>query len=128
MLSRALLLALALSKCPQYLRSTYRQHSTPPVSQHQQYLVSNTLTTRTRTTAELYYTGATGAIATGANAKQAKQPHIVFVLIDDLGFNDFSWRSSDLQWPNVAKLLPDAGTLQALAMRRLCCRDSATDH
>ena len=33
------------------------------------------------------------------------------ILIDDLGFNDFSWRSQDLSaaWPNVNRLAAEAG-------------------
>ena len=43
-------------------------------------------------------------------AATAAQPHIVFILIDDLGFNDFSWRSEDLSaaWPNV-NAMADSG-------------------
>ena len=49
-------------------------------------------------------------IASGAPTKaqqetKAQQPHLVFVLIDDMGFNDF-YTSSDLSaaWSNVGQL------------------------
>eukprot|EP00427_Karlodinium_veneficum_P067443 CAMPEP_0169312760 /NCGR_PEP_ID=MMETSP1017-20121227/4219_1 /TAXON_ID=342587 /ORGANISM="Karlodinium micrum, Strain CCMP2283" /LENGTH=561 /DNA_ID=CAMNT_0009406579 /DNA_START=45 /DNA_END=1730 /DNA_ORIENTATION=+ len=39
----------------------------------------------------------------------AKPPHVVFVLVDDMGFNDF-YNSSDIgaAWPNVKQLARDA--------------------
>lgn len=46
------------------------------------------------------------AVATwAAPTKPSKQPHLVFVLIDDMGFNDF-YSSSDLSaaWPHVASM------------------------
>lgn len=51
-----------------------------------------------------------GTLATMSTAA-VQPPHICFMLVDDLGFNDFSWRSSDLSeaWPNVNAMIPEFG-------------------
>lgn len=38
------------------------------------------------------------------------KPNIVFLLIDDLGFNDVSWHNSDIIMPNL-NALANRGTL-----------------
>uniref|UniRef100_A0A7S0FUS0 Sulfatase N-terminal domain-containing protein n=1 Tax=Pyrodinium bahamense TaxID=73915 RepID=A0A7S0FUS0_9DINO len=45
----------------------------------------------------------------GASGKNTKPPHLIFVLIDDLGFNDF-YHSPDLgvSWPYVNSILKDS--------------------
>lgn len=54
---------------------------------------------------------------------ESKKPHLLFILIDDLGFNDFPTRSSDLTdsvWPNVAKLIPEAVTIENYYTQPIC--------
>ena len=48
------------------------------------------------------------------------QPHLVYVLIDDLGFNDDWDRSPDLAWPNVAQLAREGLSLEHFYTQPLC--------
>merc|ERR1712086_699010 len=52
-----------------------------------------------------------------------KAPHPFFILVDDMGFNDFSYRSSDLKdvaWPNVNKLADQALKVDQYYTQALC--------
>lgn len=53
---------------------------------------------------------------------EPSKPNIVFVLIDDLGFNDFSWRSSDMRdaWPNVNNLVKQGVRVDEYYTHALC--------
>ena len=65
-------------------------------------------------------------IVTAAHTSQAKnntKPHLIFILIDDLGFNDFSYRSSDLRdvaWKNVNNLLSDSIKIDTYYTQAIC--------
>lgn len=51
------------------------------------------------------------------------KPHLFFVLVDDLGFNDFSYRSSDLEsvaWPHVNALLNQSIKIEHYYTQPLC--------
>jgi len=53
----------------------------------------------------------------------AEAPHLFFILVDDMGFNDFSYRSSDLKdvaWPNVNKLADEALKVDQYYTQALC--------
>jgi len=59
--------------------------------------------------------------ATYAAAK--KPPHLFFILVDDMGFNDFSYRSSDLKdkaWPHVNGLLEESVKIDNYYTQQLC--------
>jgi len=50
-------------------------------------------------------------------------PHLFFILVDDMGFNDFSYRSSDLSsvaWPNVNKLVSESLKVDTYYTQALC--------
>jgi len=53
----------------------------------------------------------------------AKAPHLFFFLVDDMGFNDFSYRSSDLKdvaWPHVNALLNESLKIDTYYTMHLC--------
>ena len=43
-------------------------------------------------------------IIAAVSASAASKPNIVFLLIDDLGFNDVSWHNDGIIMPNIATL------------------------
>eukprot|EP01060_Flectonema_neradi_P032346 TRINITY_DN5123_c1_g1_i1.p1 TRINITY_DN5123_c1_g1~~TRINITY_DN5123_c1_g1_i1.p1 ORF type:complete len:523 (+),score=129.13 TRINITY_DN5123_c1_g1_i1:41-1570(+) len=53
---------------------------------------------------------------------EAKKPNLIMFLIDDLGFNDFSWRSSDLNsaWENTNKLAEEGIKIEQYYSQQLC--------
>ena len=64
------------------------------------------------------------AFAIAVDAAPAKKPpHLFFMLVDDLGFNDFSYRSSDLKdvaWPHVNALLNESVKIDTYYTQPLC--------
>lgn len=64
------------------------------------------------------------AAATAApTAPIEKKPHLVYILIDDLGFNDFSYRSSDLEgiaWKNVNSMLNGSIKIDTFYTQHIC--------
>ena len=66
---------------------------------------------------------ATAALVYCASVAAEQPPHIVFILVDDLGYNDFAYQSSDLKdiaWTNVNKLVPDALKLEKYYTQPIC--------
>ena len=69
----------------------------------------------------LLFAAAPSVMSAQAGAAPARtQPHLVYVLIDDLGFNDDWDRSPDLAWPNVARLAREGLSLEHFYTQPLC--------
>ena len=63
------------------------------------------------------------SLGTSEVVAKVSKPHVLFILVDDLGFNDFPTRSSDLTekvWPNVANLVPESITIESYYTQPLC--------
>ncbi|KAF0299907.1 Arylsulfatase B [Amphibalanus amphitrite] len=60
------------------------------------------------------------AVAAAAPTAQTDQPNIVFILADDLGFNDISWHNPDILTPNLAKLAGEGVLLEQSYVMPLC--------
>ncbi|KAK7099965.1 hypothetical protein V1264_022984 [Littorina saxatilis] len=51
---------------------------------------------------------------------QQKPPHIVFVVADDLGFNDVSFRADDMHTPNIDRMAREGIILNSSYVQPLC--------
>ena len=60
---------------------------------------------------------ALGSLAVAAAATSGK-PNVVFILVDDWGFNDVGWRSSDLATPAIDSLAERGIKLMSYYTRR----------
>lgn len=49
-----------------------------------------------------------------------KLPNIVFILADDLGYNDVSYHGSEIQTPNMDKLAKDGVKLENYYVQPIC--------
>eukprot|EP01060_Flectonema_neradi_P032348 TRINITY_DN5123_c1_g5_i1.p1 TRINITY_DN5123_c1_g5~~TRINITY_DN5123_c1_g5_i1.p1 ORF type:complete len:511 (+),score=126.43 TRINITY_DN5123_c1_g5_i1:60-1592(+) len=67
-------------------------------------------------------TALAAAVATLVSQTEAKKPNLVFFLIDDMGFNDFGWRSSDIStaWENANKLANEGIKIEQYYTQQLC--------
>jgi arylsulfatase A-like enzyme len=54
------------------------------------------------------------------NAADAPKPHIVFFLIDDLGWSDVSYHGGDIKTPNIDKLAAAGAKLEAFYVQPVC--------
>ncbi|XP_077503582.1 arylsulfatase B-like isoform X2 [Amblyomma americanum] len=59
-------------------------------------------------------------LALGASAHDAPQPHIVFIVADDVGWNDVPWHNAGLFSPNLARLAADGVILEQYYAQPVC--------
>ena len=66
----------------------------------------------------------TGLLSTfasaGATTASSKPPHIVYALIDDLGWHDVGWHNAELHTPHMNSLLADGIELDRMYAYRFC--------
>ena len=58
--------------------------------------------------------------AQATQATQAKQPNILFIMADDLGWNDVSWNNPDMPTPHLAKLAQEGVRLDSAYSQQVC--------
>merc|ERR1719265_111511 len=58
--------------------------------------------------------------------QRPKQPHIILVLADDLGFNDMGFRGSGIRTPNLDRLAAAGTTLENYYVQQSCAPTRAT--
>ena len=49
-----------------------------------------------------------------------KQPHIIFILADDYGYNDIGYHGSEILTPNLDKLAKEGVTLENYYVQPIC--------
>ncbi|KAK7476920.1 hypothetical protein BaRGS_00031859 [Batillaria attramentaria] len=59
-------------------------------------------------------------IATAAGSAATPPPHIVFVVADDLGWNDVSFRATDMHTPNIDRMAREGIILNSSYVQPLC--------
>ncbi|XP_043240335.1 arylsulfatase J-like [Amphibalanus amphitrite] len=59
-------------------------------------------------------------VAVSAPASESTPPNIVFIVADDVGFNDISWHNSDILTPNLAKLAGEGVLLERSYVQPVC--------
>jgi arylsulfatase A-like enzyme len=52
--------------------------------------------------------------------RSPQQPHVVFTLVDDWGYNDVGWRSTDLSTPNIDSLAESGIKLMSYYTQPIC--------
>ena len=57
---------------------------------------------------------------TGFAEKSAGRPNIVFILADDLGFNDVGYHGSKISTPNIDKLASEGVRLEQFYVQPVC--------
>jgi hypothetical protein len=57
--------------------------------------------------------------------KFARQPHVVFILADDLGYNDVPWHNPTVQAPNLADLAKQGVILEQNYVQPKCAPSRA---
>ncbi|KAA0197314.1 hypothetical protein HAZT_HAZT002401 [Hyalella azteca] len=50
----------------------------------------------------------------------SSRPHVVFILVDDLGYNDVSWHNPAVKMPNIASLAAEGVTLEQSYVLPVC--------
>ena len=67
-------------------------------------------------------------VATAATAAAAKPPHLIFMLVDDLGWNDMGWndRFGQIQSPKIDALRKSGIALQDYYVYRFCSPSRST--
>jgi arylsulfatase A-like enzyme len=55
-----------------------------------------------------------------APAEPAKQPNIIFIMADDLGFADLGYRGSEVKTPNIDKLATEGVRLESFYGQQVC--------
>lgn len=69
------------------------------------------------------FTAAIAALASmpgGARAQTARKPHILYILVDDLGWQDMGFRGSDIRTPNIDRLAKTGRQLDEFYTQPLC--------
>lgn len=61
-----------------------------------------------------------GAIPGGALAQTRRKPHIVYILADDLGWQDLGFRGSDIKTPNIDRLAGSGRLLDEFYAQPMC--------
>lgn len=61
-----------------------------------------------------------------ASQQAAKKPHILFIVADDLGWNDLGFRSSQIRTPNLDKLVSEGVILDQYYVQCVCSPSRAT--
>src|SRR3954468_11177294 len=56
----------------------------------------------------------------GSPLRAAEKPDIVFILADDLGSYDVSWRGSEIKTPNLDKLAKAGARLENFYVQPVC--------
>jgi len=58
----------------------------------------------------------------GAVAAESAAPHLSFILVDDLGYNDFAYQSSDLseKWPKASRLAEHGIKIETYYTQPIC--------
>jgi arylsulfatase B len=66
--------------------------------------------------------GKKGSSKSKSNDKKAldSPPHVIYFLIDDLGFNDVSWNNPEVQTPNLKKLAEQGMILDQAYAQAIC--------
>ena len=60
--------------------------------------------------------------AGGTALAQGKQPNIVYIVADDLGWKDVGFHGSDIKTPNLDKLAAERGAVSNSSTRSPCAR------
>ena len=60
------------------------------------------------------------AAAAGEGRETGKQPNILFILADDLGWNDVSYHGSEIMTPNIDKLAAAGVKLENYYVQPIC--------
>ncbi|CAL4184303.1 unnamed protein product, partial [Meganyctiphanes norvegica] len=53
-------------------------------------------------------------------SKRNRQPHIIYILADDLGWNDVSWHNPVVQMPHLHKLAKQGVILEQSYVQPIC--------
>ena len=68
----------------------------------------------------LPFTCLLGLFLSFAAARSAEKPDIIFILSDDQGTYDVSWRGSEIKTPNLDKLAASGATLEQFYVQPVC--------
>ncbi|XP_076450402.1 arylsulfatase B-like [Babylonia areolata] len=74
----------------------------------------------TMTMTAITMTAITGMAASQEKKSTAGPPHIVFIIADDLGWNDVEWRNPSMRTPTLKRLKEEGILLENAYMQKLC--------
>ncbi|XP_049511635.1 arylsulfatase B-like isoform X1 [Dermacentor silvarum] len=63
---------------------------------------------------------AAALLASGTAVRGARQPHVVFIVADDVGWNDVPWHNAGLFSPNLARLASEGVILEQYYAQPIC--------
>jgi len=66
------------------------------------------------------------ALALLAGLTQATRPHVLFIVIDDLGFDDVGFRSHEIKTPNIDQLAEEGIVLDQYYVQDVCSPSRST--